>query len=139
MCATFLLKRIAVMKYEQKSIFENHYPYFDVMCGVLRAFCVQRKTRRYARAYSETYPYARTAEVLRSKNGYEYGEDIEIAYRSQVTNDLKHAYVTLPANYDESKKYPVLYLLHGMACTHKSWLEMCNAKYVVQNLTIEKT
>ncbi len=86
----------------------------------------------------EPTPTPEPPKFYEAKNGYEYGEDIEITYRSQVTNDLKHAYVTLPANYDESKKYPVLYLLHGMACTHKSWLEMCNAKYVVQNLTIEK-
>ncbi len=86
----------------------------------------------------EPTPTPEPPKFYEAKNGYEYGKDIEIAYRSQVTNDLKHAYVTLPANYDESKKYPVLYLLHGMACTHKSWLEMCNAKYVVQNLTIEK-
>ena len=83
-------------------------------------------------------PEPELPKFYEAKNGYEYGEDIEITYRSQVTNDLKHAYVTLPAKYDESKKYPVLYLLHGMNCTHKSWLEMCNAKYVVQNLTIEK-
>lgn len=83
-------------------------------------------------------PEPEPPKFYEAKEGYEYGEDVEITYRSQVTNDLKHAYVTMPANYDESKKYPVLYLLHGMACTHKSWLEMCNAKYVVQNLVIEE-
>lgn len=82
-------------------------------------------------------PTPEPPKFYEAKDGYEYGEDVEITYHSQVTDDDKHAYVTLPANYDESKKYPVLYLLHGMACTHKSWLEMCNAKYVVQNLAIE--
>lgn len=71
------------------------------------------------------------------KEGYAYGEDIEITYFSNITNTERKAYVTLPANYDETKAYPVLYLLHGMSCTYKSWLSMCNAKYVLQNLQIE--
>lgn len=71
------------------------------------------------------------------KDGYAYGEDIEITYFSNITNTERKAYVTLPANYDETKAYPVLYLLHGMSCTYKSWLSMCNAKYVLQNLQIE--
>lgn len=68
------------------------------------------------------------------KDDYEYGEDIEITYLSQVTGANKHAMITLPHDYDESKQYPVLYLLHGMSCNHKSWLNQCNAKYIVQNL-----
>lgn len=71
------------------------------------------------------------------KEGYAYGEDIEITYFSSITNTERKAYVTLPANYDETKAYPVLYLLHGMSCTYKSWLTMCNAKYVLQNMQIE--
>lgn len=71
---------------------------------------------------------------LSAKDGYEYGDDIEITYISEITDLPKHAMVTLPADYDEEKAYPVLYLLHGMSCDHKSWLEDCNAKYIVQNL-----
>ena len=70
--------------------------------------------------------------------GVEYGEDIEITYHSNVTDADKHAMVTLPYGYDESKQYPVLYLLHGMNCDHKTWLEKCNAKYIVQNLVRDK-
>lgn len=76
-------------------------------------------------------------EFYEEKEGYAYGENIEITYHSSVTDTDRKAYVTLPANYDENNKYPVLYLLHGMSCTYKSWLEMCSAKYVIQNLQIE--
>lgn len=75
---------------------------------------------------------------LSAKDGYEYGEDIEITYTSEITDLPKHAMVTLPADYDEEKAYPVLYLLHGMACDHKTWLEDCNAKYIVQNLHFDE-
>lgn len=67
-----------------------------------------------------------------------YGESIEITYHSDVTNADKHAMVTLPYGYDESKQYPVLYLLHGIFCNHKSWTENGNAKYIVQNLNLDK-
>lgn len=72
------------------------------------------------------------------KEGYTYGEDVEITYHSALTDSDRKAYVTLPANYDASKKYPVLYMLHGMSCDYKYWLDNCSAKYVVQNLAVDK-
>ena len=47
-------------------------------------------------------------EFYEEKEGYAYGENIEITYHSSVTDTDRKAYVTLPANYDENKKYPVL-------------------------------
>ena len=118
MCATFLLKRIALMKYEQKSIFENRYPYFDVMRGVLRAFCVQRKTRRYARAYSETYPYARTAEVLRSKKRLRirrgHRNNLSLASDERLKTRLRHSARKLRRKQKISRAVPFArYELHS--------------------------
>lgn len=70
--------------------------------------------------------------------GVQYGKTVEITYHSNVTDADKHAMVTLPRDYDESKQYPVLYLLHGIFCSHKSWTENGNAKYIVQNLNLDK-
>ena len=50
------------------------------------------------------------AKFYEQKEGYTYGEDVEITYHSNVTDTDRKALVTLPANYDSSKKYPVLYL-----------------------------
>lgn len=77
------------------------------------------------------------AANMSAKDGVVYGEDIEIEYDSKVTGAKKHAMVTLPRDYDEQKSYPVLYLLHGMACDHHAWLDDCNAKYIIQNLVDE--
>lgn len=41
--------------------------------------------------------------------------------------------MVLPANYDANKRYPVLYLMHGLQCDESSWLTMCSAKEIVQN------
>ena len=42
-----------------------------------------------------------------------YGEFEHITYRSKGLDRKRNANVLLPADYDESKKYPVLYALHG--------------------------
>ncbi len=90
----------------------------------------------------DSQPKPPTEEEIRTanmsaKDGIEYGEDVEIEYDSQITGAKKHAMVTLPVGYTEEKSYPVLYLLHGMACDHHAWLDDCNAKYIVQNLALE--
>lgn len=67
-------------------------------------------------------------------DGYEYGETLDITYYSETAAADKHAKVTLPADYAPDKRYPVLYLLHGLMCDESSWLTMCSAKEIVQNL-----
>ena len=64
--------------------------------------------------------------------GFRYNKAERIQYESEVTNSTKHAYVLLPPNYDESKKYPVLYLLHGWGGSDKTWLNK-DADIIIQN------
>ncbi len=47
------------------------------------------------------------------KQGVQYGTIQKKTYFSKKANKNKPYNILLPANYDESKKYPVLYLLHG--------------------------
>ena len=47
------------------------------------------------------------------RNGVTYSEVKKYQYRSKKANKNKNVNVMLPPNYDESKKYPVLYVLHG--------------------------
>ena len=47
------------------------------------------------------------------KNGVQYGTIKKETYFSKKANKNKPYNILLPANYDSSKKYPVLYLLHG--------------------------
>lgn len=67
-------------------------------------------------------------------DGVNYYVTDEIEYYSTVTSSTKHAYLTLPYNYDSNKKYPVLYLLHGLMQTHKSWVQSCKADIILSNL-----
>ena len=47
------------------------------------------------------------------RNGVTYSEVKKYQYRSKKANKNKNVNVMLPPNYDESKQYPVLYVLHG--------------------------
>ncbi len=66
-------------------------------------------------------------------SGFKYAEAERISYDSQVTGATKHARVLLPADYDEEKDYPVLYLLHGWGGSDKTWLNK-DADIIIQNL-----
>ncbi len=42
---------------------------------------------------------------------------------SRIMNEVMHYSVCLPEGYDETRKYPVLYLLHGMNGDHNDWFK----------------
>lgn len=56
------------------------------------------------------------------KVGVKYGDLKEVAYESTTTGTTRKCYVITPPDYDISKKYPVLYLLHGIGGTEAEWL-----------------
>lgn len=56
------------------------------------------------------------------REGLVYGTREEIIYYSNTTACERRANVLLPADYDESKKYPVLYFLHGIFGDENSML-----------------
>lgn len=65
--------------------------------------------------------------------GYEYPEALTISYSSGLTEAKRHASVILPVDYNESKSYPVLYLLHGLGGSHRTWLNK-KADIIIRNL-----
>ncbi|MDR1416560.1 MAG: esterase family protein [Prevotellaceae bacterium] len=56
---------------------------------------------------------------------------------SAVLNADREYSIYLPKSYDTDKdrKYPILYLLHGMMDTHKGWFERGHVKDVIDQLT----
>lgn len=63
----------------------------------------------------------------------------EIYYYSTVTEQMRHAYVYLPAEYfqNPSKKYPILYLQHGMAENETGWSAQGKTGIIMDNLIAE--
>ncbi len=55
--------------------------------------------------------------------GIERGTIEETEYASKTVGTTRKVTVYLPPKYDKSKKYPVLYLLHGIGGDHKEWMQ----------------
>lgn len=65
--------------------------------------------------------YAVSSDKYLKKDGIEYGTMETIKYYSTITETNRKANVLLPAGYTEDKKYPVLYLFHGIGGDHNEW------------------
>lgn len=52
------------------------------------------------------------------------GKIEDISYYSSVVGADREAYVYLPPQYDSSKKYPVLYMIHGIGCDRGQWVSL---------------
>ena len=61
---------------------------------------------------------------------------LEIEYWSDITQSIRKANVILPAEYSESKTYPVVYLLHGIGGDENEWKE-AGPEYIIGNLIAE--
>ena len=71
------------------------------------------------------------------KDDVVYGKLYEISYDSKTTGTTRKANVIIPPDYDENRKYPVLYLLHGIGGDHNEWLG-AEPVTIVSNLIAER-
>jgi enterochelin esterase-like enzyme len=66
--------------------------------------------------------------------GIVHGRVEEFSYDSAVTGARRQAQVYLPPGYAANKRYPVLYLLHGIAGNQDEWRGYVHATTVLDNL-----
>ncbi|WP_029033841.1 alpha/beta hydrolase-fold protein [Salinimicrobium terrae] len=62
------------------------------------------------------------------------GKIDSINYKSQTVGTTRKALVYTPPQYSKNKKYPVLYLLHGIGGDEKEWLRGGNPHVILDNL-----
>ncbi len=60
-----------------------------------------------------------------------------ITYHSETVGTMRKALIYTPPGYSEEKKYPVLYLLHGIGGDEKEWLNGGNPPVILDNLYAE--
>lgn len=65
------------------------------------------------------------------------GSLVPFEYDSAVTGTRRHAQVYLPPDYSSEKKYPVLYLLHGVGGNEHEWTGYVKAHVILDNLMAE--
>lgn len=64
--------------------------------------------------YEAENVYEIDAEIFSRQDGVDYGTIVpDLTYPSTVAGDDKRCSVLLPAGYDESRTYPVMYVVHG--------------------------
>jgi len=66
--------------------------------------------------------------------GVAQGKVVEFSYHSDVTGTERKANVYLPAGYTAERRYPVLYLLHGIGGNQDEWRGYVRATDVLDNL-----
>ena len=68
-----------------------------------------------------------------------HGELREVKYFAKTSNSVRRAYIYTPPGYDKdnSKRYPVLYLQHGMGENETGWGNQGHANLIMDNLIAE--
>jgi enterochelin esterase-like enzyme len=69
--------------------------------------------------------------------GIAHGKIDTISYPSKTVGTIRRAVIYTPPNYSKNKKYPVLYLLHGIGGDEKEWLKGGQPQVILDNLYAE--
>jgi enterochelin esterase-like enzyme len=72
------------------------------------------------------------------RTGIAHGRIDSISYPSKTVGTNRNAVIYMPPNYSKNKKYPVLYLLHGIGGDEKEWLKGGQPQVIFDNLYAEK-
>jgi enterochelin esterase-like enzyme/aryl-phospho-beta-D-glucosidase BglC (GH1 family) len=74
------------------------------------------------------------ADIDVKRDGIAHGK-LEVAeYDSRTIGTTRKALVYLPPGYSAERKYPVLYLLHGIGGNEYEWTGYCHADIILDNL-----
>lgn len=65
------------------------------------------------------------------------GKIDSVQYSSKTVGTIRKALVYTPVGYSKNKKYPVLYLLHGIGGDEKEWLKGGSPQIILDNLLAE--
>ena len=68
-----------------------------------------------------------------------HGKIDTIHYESKTVGTTRKALIYTPPGYSKNKKYPVLYLLHGIGGDEKEWLNGGKPQVILDNLYAENT
>src|ERR1035437_8276529 len=72
------------------------------------------------------------------REGIPHGKIDTITYNSKTVGVKRKALIYTPPGYSKDKKYPVLYLLHGIGGDEKEWFNQGQPQVILDNLYAEK-
>ena len=80
-------------------------------------------------------PEGDEGNYYRPQQGAPQGQVRSLYYFAKSTNEWRHAMVYTPADYEKGKKkYPVLYLQHGMGEDETGWSKQGHMQHIMDNL-----
>ena len=80
-------------------------------------------------------PEGPEGDYYRPQQGVAHGQVRSICYYATATSEWRHALVYTPAEYEKGKKrYPVLYLQHGMGEDETGWSKQGRMQHIMDNL-----
>ncbi|MCH5312293.1 MAG: acetyl xylan esterase [Prevotella sp.] len=81
-------------------------------------------------------PEGQEGDYYRPQQGVAHGQVRSIYYYANATNEWRHAMVYTPAEYETKtkKRYPVLYLQHGMGEDETGWSKQGHMQHIMDNL-----
>ena len=80
-------------------------------------------------------PEGSEGDYYRPQQGIVHGQVRSIYYYAKATEEWRHALVYTPAEYEKGKKrYPVLYLQHGMGEDETGWSKQGRMQHIMDNL-----
>ncbi|MBE6248843.1 MAG: acetyl xylan esterase [Prevotella sp.] len=80
-------------------------------------------------------PEGEEGNYYRPQQGIAHGQVRSIYYYANATHEWRHAMVYTPAEYEKGKKkYPVLYLQHGMGEDETGWSKQGHMQHIMDNL-----
>ncbi len=87
------------------------------------------------------YPVANAQDITPAPPGYDVEQSLiphgaldTITYKSKTVGTNRRALIYTPPGYSKDKKYPVLYLLHGIGGDEKEWLNGGQPQVILDNL-----
>ena len=84
-------------------------------------------------------PEGSEGNYYRPQQDIAHGQVRSIYYYAQSTGEWRHAMVYTPAEYESGKKrYPVLYLQHGMGEDETGWSKQGHIQHIMDNLIAAK-
>src|SRR5690554_3420894 len=89
-------------------------------------------------ASSQNYENLAPEGFDQERRGIDKGKIDTITYASKTVGTERRALIYTPPGYSKRKKYPVLYLLHGIGGDEKEWLNGANPQVILDNLYADK-
>ena len=102
----------------------------------ITTFCICLMISQFASSQSTVAPASLGFDILRDR--IPHGKIDTVTYNSTIVGANRKALIYTPPGYSKDKKYPVLYLLHGIGGDEKEWLNGGQPQVILDNLYAEK-